>query len=50
MTYADKTKSCGDSINVFEMRSAIDTETGEIITAKKWQAIINHQSNRMKSI
>lgn len=35
-TYAERLKECGDSVNLFEIKSSFDTDTGEIIPARHW--------------
>ena len=35
-TYLEKLLTCGDSINVFEVKSQIDTESGEIAHGLSW--------------
>lgn len=46
-TYADKVLSCGDSVNVFEIESKTDLETGEISPSRVWVGQVSIRSEKV---
>lgn len=49
-TYRERTATCGDSINVFEMNEFLDRETGEILTKPVWMGQMDVDASVIDSL
>jgi len=44
-TYAERVQACGSSVNVFEVREAVNRETGELLVKRQWIGELQANAN-----